>query len=105
MEHLNFRFAGGRPTPSRAPRLVGVVASGNLEVLVEHTPLGGACEVDVNTAVNGYATIWEAVVRDFFDRHRVGDVRLSINDAGATPATVSLRLDQAIDAFAQGGGR
>ena len=39
------------------------------------------------------------VVRDFFERHRRGDVRLSVNDAGATPATVSLRLDQAIEAF------
>ncbi|TMG99639.1 MAG: malonate decarboxylase acyl carrier protein, partial [Betaproteobacteria bacterium] len=35
----------------------------------------------------------------FFERHRVGGIRISINDAGATPAIVSLRLDQAIEEF------
>ena len=103
MEHLQFHFDGGKPVRSAAPQLVGVVASGNLEVLVEHAPLSGACEVDVNTAVNGFGKIWQEVVRDFFERHRRGDVRLSINDAGATPATVSLRLDQAIEAFVAAG--
>jgi len=105
MEHLRFRFDGDRASPAGEPRLVGVVASGNLEVLVEHAALGGVCEIDVNTAVNGFAPIWEAVVRDFFDRHRMGDLRFSINDAGATPATVSLRLDQAVEAFAEPRGR
>jgi len=32
-------------------------------------------------------------------------VRISINDAGATPATVSLRLDQAVEALADGRAR
>ena len=105
MEHLRYRFDGGNPSPVGAPRLVGVVASGNLEVLVESVALNGACEVDVDTAVNGFGAIWEAVVRDFFERHRAGDLRFSINDAGATPATVSLRLDQAIEAFAEPEGR
>jgi malonate decarboxylase delta subunit len=105
MEHLQFRFNGGKPVAAAAPQLVGVVASGNLEVLVEHAALGGGCEVDVNTAVNGYGAIWKEVVRDFFERHRRGDVRLSVNDAGATPATVSLRLDQAIEAFVAAGAR
>ena len=105
MEHLQFRFDGGKPVSAAAPRVVGVVASGNLEVLVEHVALDGGCEVDVDTAVNGFGAIWQEVVRDFFERHRHGDVRLSINDAGATPATVSLRLDQAIEAFVAAGGR
>ena len=39
--------------------------------------------------------IWEAVVRDFHRRHPLAGVRLSIHDMGATPAVVSLRLDQA----------
>ena len=29
-------------------------------------------------------------------RHPLADVRVSINDVGATPAVVSLRLDQAV---------
>ena len=45
------------------------------------------------------APIWEAVLQDFSQRHAVGGLRLSINDAGATPAVVSLRLDQAFDDY------
>jgi malonate decarboxylase delta subunit len=44
--------------------------------------------------------VWEAVVADFFARHRLADVRISINDNGATPAIVALRLDQAVEEFA-----
>ena len=40
---------------------------------------------------------------DFFARHRLGDLRISINDVGATPAVVSLRLDQAIETYLGGG--
>jgi hypothetical protein len=38
-----------------------------------------------------------AVISDFAQRHPLRDVRVSINDAGATPAVVSLRLDQAVE--------
>ena len=35
------------------------------------------------------------MIADFDRRWSLGDVRISINDMGATPAVVSLRLDQA----------
>jgi malonate decarboxylase delta subunit len=99
LETLHFTFSGGKSVAGR-PTLVGVVASGNLEVLVEPQASNGACEVHVFTAAMGFANIWSAVLTEFFHRRRAGDVSITINDAGATPATVSLRLDQAIDAFA-----
>jgi malonate decarboxylase delta subunit len=99
MEHLNFRFHEGTVAGAAEPRLVGVVASGNLEVLIEPASLAGGCEVDIQTAARGFGTIWQAVVTDFFARHPLRDVRISINDAGATPAIVSLRLDQAVEEF------
>jgi malonate decarboxylase delta subunit len=37
-------------------------------------------------------------------RQRPAGLRLSVNDAGATPAVVSLRLDQAVEEF-RGGRR
>jgi malonate decarboxylase delta subunit len=105
MENLSFEFRGGRPLLARrAPALVGVVGSGNLEVLVEPADLAGACRVDVTTAAVGFAPIWKAVLDDFFARHPLADVRVAVNDMGATPAVVSLRLDQAVDAF-EGGAR
>jgi len=95
METLQFTFDGGRPLPPFAPTLVGVVASGNLEVLVESSP-GTGCRIDVDTSARGFGPIWEAVLRDFHARHGLGGLAVSIHDMGATPAVVSLRLDQAV---------
>ena len=95
LETLHYVFATGRPAGAFAPVLVGVVGSGNLEVLLESDP-GTGCTVHVETSARGYGPIWEAVVRDFHLRHPWTGVRISINDMGATPAVVSLRLDQAI---------
>ena len=50
-----------------------------------------------------FGDVWRAVMADFFERHRIGGIRISINDAGATPAIVSLRLDQAIEEYLQSG--
>jgi len=105
MEHLNYRFTGGRKLASTEARLVGVVGSGNLEVLIEPLAQEGACTIEVNTAVNGFGNIWQAVISDFFARHPLADVRISVNDNGATPAIVSLRLDQAVEEFAMSSTR
>ena len=98
METLRFDFDGGRALPAFAPALVGVVASGNLEVLVE--PTGGTgCRIEVDTSARGFGSVWEAVLRDFHARHGLAGVAVSIHDMGATPAVVSLRLDQAVAAI------
>jgi malonate decarboxylase delta subunit len=100
METLRFEFPGGTPVNAKtAPVLVGVVSSGNLEVLIESLALNGTCRIEVATAARGFDTVWAAVLRDFFARSPLGDVRISINDVGATPAVVSLRLDQAVEEF------
>jgi malonate decarboxylase delta subunit len=97
METLKFRFENGRRAGGSGPKLVGVVSSGNLEVLIEPATLDGACEIEVQTAATGFGAIWEAVMSDFHARWLLTDTRISINDMGATPAVVSLRLDQAVE--------
>lgn len=97
METLNFRFENGTRTIAPSPRLVGVVSSGNLEVLIEPAALDGACEIEIKTAAIGFGATWEAVMADFHARWRLADTRISVNDMGATPAVVSLRLDQAAE--------
>ena len=99
METLQFAFDGGRVLAPFAPALVGVVASGNLEVLVEPAP-GTGCRIAVDTSARGFGAIWEAVLRDFHARHDLAGLSVSIHDMGATPAVVSLRLDQAVAAIA-----
>ena len=106
METLHFRFeAGGTPPAAHgqnAAQLVGVVSSGNLEVLIEPASLSGACEIEVRTAAVGFGATWEAVMADFHARWNLLDVRICINDMGATPAVVSLRLDQAVESMTGG---
>ena len=95
LETLQYTLPGQRPAGAFAPVLVGVVGSGNLEVLLEPTA-GIECVVHIETSARGFGPIWEAVVRDFHHRHPLAGVRVSVNDMGATPAVVSLRLEQAV---------
>lgn len=101
MEKLTFDYPGGRPVaaPNR-PVIRGVLGSGNLEVMVEPAPLDAGLSVTIETAATGFSEIWRAVMDDAFARWPVAGVRISINDAGATPAVVSLRVDQAMTAYA-----
>jgi malonate decarboxylase delta subunit len=102
METLLFRFENGTRKLARPSALIGVVGSGNLEVLIETADLNGACCIDIKTAASGFGPIWEAVVGDFQERWQLADTRISINDMGATPAVVSLRLDQAAESMLEG---
>ena len=95
LETLDFSFSGGRPAGAFAPVLVGVVGSGNLEVMLEPAA-GTACAVRVETSARGFGPIWQAVIGDFHRRHALAGLSVSVHDMGATPAVVSLRLDQAV---------
>ncbi|MBS0454592.1 MAG: malonate decarboxylase acyl carrier protein [Proteobacteria bacterium] len=95
LETLHFTYHCSQTVGAFAPVLVGVVGSGNLEVMLEAVD-GSTCDVQVDTSARGFGAIWQAVMDDFHARHPLGGVRISINDMGATPAVVSLRLDQAI---------
>jgi malonate decarboxylase delta subunit len=101
IETLDFSFAGGRAVGPFEPVLVGVVGSGNLEVMLEASA-DDQCVVRIETSARGFGAIWRAVADDFFARHPLAGLRVSINDMGATPAVVSLRLDQAVAELPQG---
>ena len=95
----NFHVKGTVPRPARGARrhaLIGVNASGNLEVLVERVLTLHECEIQVATAVIGFRELWEAVIAEFLARCSPGGLRFSINDGGARPDMVTLRLMQAL---------
>lgn len=99
MEKLHYDIPSQNAAAQRAPVLVGVTASGNCEVLVEAGEHAGHCRIAINTSAIGFGPIWQAVLHDFGERHRAGGLTIEINDVGATPAVVSLRLDQALEAW------
>jgi len=83
--------------------IVGVVASGNLEVLVERMLADDECQVEIKTAAVGFGELWNAVVADFVERYAPGGLKFSVNDGGARPDTVSLRLAQAVRLMQEAG--
>lgn len=97
MEKLTFRFDTNRSAAGdRKQAIIGVVASGNLEVLLERSLPPGQCSIEIATAAHGFGPVWEAVLTDFIARSAAGGLKISINDGGARPDTVALRLAQAV---------
>ena len=93
METLSFDYPASQPVSRRAH--VGVVGSGDLEVLLEPSQDEQA-HVIVRTSADGFEEIWKAVLDRFFTRNDFATA-VEINDAGATPGTVTLRLAQAVE--------
>ena len=99
METLDFRFDSAPLARAADPALCGVVGSGNLEILVKAGDAAAVCQVSIKTSARGFGETWRAVLGSFAAAHAAGGTAIAINDMGATPAVVSLRLDQAIETF------
>lgn len=93
MEKLIFDYPASRPVPRRTH--VGVVGSGDLEVLLEPS-CDEMAHVTIRTSVDGFAQVWKHVMDRFFSRYQ-GAAAIEINDFGATPGMVTLRLEQAVE--------
>ncbi|HEX4916733.1 MAG TPA: malonate decarboxylase acyl carrier protein [Limnobacter sp.] len=105
MEHLNYTLPSKPQPQQRSAVLVGVTASGNCEVLLEPSTDPHHCKVQIHTSAQGFGTIWQAVLHDFAQRSAAGGLHIEIHDVGATPAVVSLRLDQAMEAWENSHGQ
>ncbi|MFS8931401.1 malonate decarboxylase subunit delta [Cupriavidus taiwanensis] len=96
MEQLRFEFPAGQPATARV--LVGVVGSGDLEVVVEPGQ-GGKTTVEVTTSVNGYGRVWDAQLSRVFAAEPRASMQIRIHDFGATPGVVGMRLAEAFEAL------
>jgi malonate decarboxylase delta subunit len=94
MEQLKFEYPSAKRRVTKRAH-VGVVGSGDMEVLMQPAKTGSA-NVSILTSVNGFGGSWKAVMDRFFSKYD-GAVRIDINDAGATPGSVMLRLEQAVE--------
>jgi malonate decarboxylase delta subunit len=97
MEQIEFEYPATRKISQKAH--IGVVGSGDLEVLLEPAE-DESSHVFIRTSVDGYRHTWKAVLDRFFAKYD-GVVRIQINDAGATPGSVLLRLEQAVEVSEQ----
>lgn len=93
MEKLTFDYSATKSVPKQA--YVGVVGSGDLEILLE--PLEGTeAHVVVRTRFDGFGQIWKDLLDKFFRENDIA-AKIEINDFGATPGMVTLRLMQALE--------
>ena len=94
MEQFEFEFPASAAAAGRA--VVGVVGSGDLEVLLEpHT--SGSTRVAVKTAVDGMRSTWEVVLTRILTASSLPASRIEIHDFGATPGVVRMRIEQAFE--------
>lgn len=93
MEKLSFEYAASAKAARRAH--VGVVGSGDLEVLLEPSD-DAKTHVTVLTSVTGFQSTWKAVLDRFFERYQEA-AKIDIHDFGATPGTVTMRLQQVVE--------
>ncbi|HEX7649684.1 MAG TPA: malonate decarboxylase subunit delta [Noviherbaspirillum sp.] len=94
MEKIFRQYPAGAPASRRA--LAGVVGSGDLEVLLEPNS-AGTTTIEVNTSVNGKGQTWNAVLSRIFSVGGLPAMKIEINDCGATPGVVRMRIEQAIE--------
>ena len=93
METFSFNYPAGKQIEQRAH--IGVVGSGDLEILIEPTNKKQT-EFIIRTASDGFRETWKAVLSRFTAINDI-DAKIIINDFGATPGVVSLRLAQALE--------
>jgi malonate decarboxylase delta subunit len=98
MEQIKFEYPAAKRRITKKAH-VGVVGSGDMEVLLEPSSTEGA-HVSITTSVNGFQDSWRAVFDRFFLNFD-GAVYITINDARATPGSVLLRLEQAVEVIEQ----
>ncbi len=101
MEKIQLEFPAGQPAARRA--LAGVVGSGDLEVLLEPNAAGSTA-VSITTSVDGMGAVWQAVLQRIFGARALPAARIEINDFGATPGVVRLRIEQALETVAGNAG-
>ena len=94
MENFKFDYPSAKRHVTKRAH-VGVVGSGDMEVLMQPAETGSA-NVSILTSVNGFGSSWKAMLDRFFSKYD-GAVHIDINDAGATPGSVMLRLEQAVE--------
>ncbi|MED7787629.1 biotin-independent malonate decarboxylase subunit beta [Francisella sp. 19X1-34] len=98
MQKLNYVFEATKSTKKGLACTVGVVGSGNCEVLVNSNQQDKVI-IDIFTSVDGFDQLWQAVCTDFVDEYKPEALSFTINDSGATPAVVALRLRQAMEVY------
>jgi len=93
MQKLQFQYETSKPV--QKPAHIGVVGSGDLEIIVEPTE-GQTTKVSILTGSDGFEQVWNNVLTRFFNRYPI-TANFTVHDFGATPGVVMLRFTQVLE--------
>ncbi|EPM42682.1 biotin-independent malonate decarboxylase subunit beta [Vibrio natriegens] len=93
MEQLQFTYPG-QHSVSKNVR-VGNVGSGDLEVLLQPNS-NPQIDVNISTSINHRHEVWHVILSRAFEEVNEA-MTVTINDFGATPGVINLRLAQALE--------
>ncbi|WP_238584114.1 biotin-independent malonate decarboxylase subunit beta [Legionella tucsonensis] len=95
---MEFRFTLPGKRLQGRKTVCGVVGSGNLEVIIEENTTSETI-FTIQTAIDHYKPVWKMVIEDFVCKYQPVGLQFTLNDNGAIPAVVLLRLSQTLDEF------
>lgn len=93
MEQIKLTQTGSKKIKSSVR--VGNVGSGDLEVVFIPT-INAEINITINTSINNKKKLWEALIAKSFSSN-TPNMTVIINDFGATPGVITLRLEQALE--------
>lgn len=93
MEKLQFQYKTEKAI--ERPAHIGVVGSGDLEIIMEPVE-GGVTTVNILTGSDGFGQVWDNVLERFFTRYPI-TANVTVHDFGATPGVVALRFSQVLE--------
>lgn len=93
MENIILNYDGSQSISKNIR--VGNVGSGDLEILLKPTK-NQQINIHITTSIDNHQAIWEAIFARYFDEN-TPSMDVVINDFGATPGVIGLRLAQALE--------
>jgi len=102
METYNYKYTLKKQVPHNHTIKIGVAGSGNLEVIIQPGSDPKVTEFTVKTEITGFKATWDAVIDRFVEEYPFAGLSFTLNDAGASPPVVSLRLRQGIETYESG---
>ncbi|MDC9592756.1 malonate decarboxylase subunit delta [Xenorhabdus sp. IM139775] len=94
MERIELQYPAKERLADKA--LAGVVGSGDMEALFEPTS-DDVLSVIIKTSVDGHKQQWMHLFERLSMQRALPSGRLEINDFGATPGVVRLRIEQVFE--------
>ncbi len=102
MDIYEYTFKPSKALKKASTTKVGVAGSGNLEIIIKPHQNNEETKIVVNTSITGFKTTWDELIKRFVHDNDYKGLHITLNDAGATPPVVALRLRQALDTYQSG---